>query len=157
VEGIDGVTAVVKGESIPTCLTCVKKIVMDADDVYGPDLSVDIPDVQQVRTKYVFTPEMDEISGYGGAYEQTCRNMFAKGLEWLEGHPDADPIFTADEEKKGKIRAENVAAEEFLEWIDRASGKRASATMFEAVIKHCFTAKEVGWENYQKIVAKKAK
>ena len=37
---------------------------------------------------YSFTPDMREISGFGGGYEQTCRNMLIAAVEWLDAHPD---------------------------------------------------------------------
>ena len=43
-------------------------------------------EVKDTTGKYAFTPEMREISGFGGDYEQTCRNMLAAGLRWLDEH-----------------------------------------------------------------------
>lgn len=34
-------------------------------------------------TDYKHTPEMGEISGFGGKYEDTCQAMLQQGCEWL--------------------------------------------------------------------------
>ena len=40
-----------------------------------------------VREKYPWTDAMGEISGFGGGYEQACRDMVYAGLAWVQNHP----------------------------------------------------------------------
>ena len=41
-------------------------------------------------SKYVYTDNMSEISGFGGGYEAACRAMVVAGLEHLDANPQAD-------------------------------------------------------------------
>ena len=43
-----------------------------------------------VREKHPWTDAMGEISGFGGGYENACRDMVYAGLVWVEAHPGAD-------------------------------------------------------------------
>jgi hypothetical protein len=53
-----------------------------------------------VREKYPWTDAMGEISGFGGGYEQACRDMVYAGLAWCKGNPNADlSTYTTDDAK----------------------------------------------------------
>lgn len=39
--------------------------------------------------EYRHTPDMGEISGFGGGYEKACQDMLEAGVKWLHEHPDA--------------------------------------------------------------------
>ncbi len=47
-------------------------------------------DASGVRTKYPWNDAMGEISGFGGGYEEACRDMVYAGLAWLESRPPKD-------------------------------------------------------------------
>src|SRR3990172_9009853 len=57
--------------------------------------------------KYIFTPAMGEISGFGGGYEKTCRTMIDMGLRWCDANPEADPKFRGMTGVYGIITEEN--------------------------------------------------
>lgn len=48
-----------------------------------PDVAPLFP---ETRAKYPWTPDMGEISGFGGGYEETCRNMLYGALAHLDEH-----------------------------------------------------------------------
>jgi hypothetical protein len=85
-----------------------------------------------MKPKYQFTPEMGEISGLGGTYEETCRAMLAAGLEWLDAHP-GKTIET------GKTELEDAIAGQ----IDDTTGAQMRAVMM--LIRRI---KETNWEHF---------
>ncbi len=98
--------------------------------------------------KYQFTPEMDEISGFGGGYETTCRAMLSAGLEWLDAHPNAEPKFHGWKNIYGIIEEDNEDAKE----LSNAAtvGFDCTGAMHQAVISHCLHIKSSGWDTYVK-------
>ena len=62
-------------------------------------------------TKYTFTPDMNEISGFGGDYEACCRRMLSAALEWLDAHPKDKPEFGRfGKEENAAAKAMSAAA-----------------------------------------------
>lgn len=106
------------------------------------------PIVMQRETKYSFTSDMGEISGFGGGYEQTCRNMLAAGLEWLDDHPEADPQFRGMEGVYGIIREENDDAKALSEAVVAGADGDCTGAMHQAVISSCLWIRKNGWEAY---------
>jgi len=43
-----------------------------------------------VRERFPWTDSMGEVSGFGGGYENACRDMIYAGIAWTEKHPGAD-------------------------------------------------------------------
>jgi hypothetical protein len=43
-----------------------------------------------LRDRFPWSETMGEISGFGGGYENACRDMVYAGLLWLETRPNAD-------------------------------------------------------------------
>ena len=104
--------------------------------------------VPQRDTKYLFTPDMGEISGFGGGYEQTCRNMLATGLEWLDAHPDADPSFKGMKNVYGIIVDDNDDAKGLSEAVVSGSGGDCTGAMHQAVVSTCLFIRKNGWDRY---------
>ena len=111
--------------------------------------------------KYEFTPEMREISGFGGSYEEACRIMVRAGMEWLDAHPDADPQFAGFKNVYGIISDSNADAEALTKAImdapvaDPDTGEpttigKAGATgaMHQAAVSHCMFIRKNGWDAY---------
>jgi hypothetical protein len=73
-------------------------------------------------TKYAFTNNMKEISGFGGGYEETCRKMLIAAVEWLDDHPDADPQFYGYKNIYGVIHEDNDDAKALSKAVVDASG-----------------------------------
>ena len=115
-------------------------------------------------SKYVFTDDMGQISGFrgimegGDRYEQACRDMIVAGLEWLDDHPDADPIFYEPKSEHiriyGAVVGHNIPAQEMMRIMSLAADENGGATgaMMEACIQVCLWCRENSWEEYCKIM-----
>ncbi len=99
-------------------------------------------------SKYQFTPDIGEISGFGGGYEQTCRNMLAAGLEWLDANPSADPRFQGFKGIYGIITEENEDAKALSRAVVDAADNDCTGAMHQAVISHCLAVRKIGWDAY---------
>lgn len=100
-----------------------------------------------------FTKEIDEISGFGDGYEETCRKMLSAGMEWLNTHPHADPKFRRSASIYGIIKEDNEDAKALSDAIDAGSEGDCTGAMHQAVVSHCLFIKSHTWNAY---VAKKA-
>jgi len=116
--------------------------------------------------RYDFTPEMREISGFGGSYEMACRTMLKAGLEWWNKNPKADPRFKGSFLHKrhilGPITEENDDAKSLTKAMmdarmpdGRRCGDDATGTMLHIVIFHLFYIRRNGWEAYMKEMSKR--
>jgi hypothetical protein len=102
------------------------------------------------RTKYKWSAEMREISGFGGGYEATCRAMVSAGMEWFEKNPNADPKFHGFEGITGIIDEDNEDAKQLTKAVIAASAGDCTGAMHQFSIGHVLMAKKLGWENYVK-------
>jgi len=128
----------------PLCERCFDGWRAKATVSRGPE-----PVVEQRKTRYVFTDDMDEISGFGGGYEQTCRNMLAAGLEWFDDHPDADPQFHGFRGIQGLIVEDNDDAKSLSAAVEAGDGGTGcTGAMHQAVIRSCLFIRSDGWERY---------
>lgn len=110
-------------------------------------------------SKYSFTPEMDEISGLGGAYEARCRDMLRDGLEWLDNNPEADPTISTlslgDVKVYGVIRENNDDAKALSKAVMGPSdGPGCSGAMHQAVMTAALWIRKNGWDEYVKRMAR---
>lgn len=102
-------------------------------------------------SKYEFTEDMHEISGFGGGYEECCRRMLIAGIEWLDAHPNADPKFHGYKGIYGVITEDNADAKELSQAVIKATGDYgATGAMHQAVIGAAMYIKANGWEAYVK-------
>jgi len=85
-----------------------------------------------------------QISGFGGSYEKTCRNCVIKGVQWLEKHPEANPIF----DDTGFI-PKNNDAKELRETMFKDEDD-ITVAMAQATIAHVLFIKKHGLEEYLK-------
>ncbi len=106
---------------------------------------------------YIFTKEMGEISGLGGSYEQTCRNMLKVGLEFLDNHPELDPNFHRFKNIYGMIEEDNEDAKRLSETVVKASNNDCTGAMHQAVISSILWIRKHGWDAYVKTMSKKGK
>ena len=100
---------------------------------------------------------MGEISGFGGGYEVTCRNMFKAGLEWLDKHPKAKPAFRGYENIYGIINEENKDAKKLSKVVVKAADNDCTGAMHQAVISSILWARKNGWDKYVKEMSRKKK
>jgi hypothetical protein len=117
---------------------------------------------------YKWTPEMGEISGFGRGYEEYeegCRFMVSKGLEFLDEarkqYPtDGDPKYITFHNVYGIAKDANKIAEEldkFLLWkIQDYFGPRHSPTgaMHQAVVGHILWILAHSWKEYVQEMSK---
>ena len=102
----------------------------------------------------MYTEDMREISGFGGAYEQTCRDMVIAGVEWLNAHPDEDPKFSHSPAIYGIVNEDNDAAKALSEVVLAVTDGGCSGAMHHASILHILQIKHLGWEKYCEIMRK---
>jgi hypothetical protein len=98
--------------------------------------------------KYVFTPEMGEISGFGGGYEEMCRTMLRAGMEWLDAHPEADPHFKGYQNVFGVTLDENADAKALSDAVVAPTNGDCTGAMHQAVITACLFIRKNGWDEY---------
>ena len=104
--------------------------------------------------QYEFTPKMGEISGFGGGYEQACRNMLKAGLEWLDKNSGARPEFHGYEGIYGIMEEDNADAKALTKILLGASDDCTGA-MHQAVISSILWIRKNGWKKYVKEMSKK--
>ena len=97
---------------------------------------------------YQFTEDMGEISGFGGGYEQTCRNMLVAGLEWFDANPKADPQYHGFKGIYGVIAEDNEDAKALSRAVADAANGDCTGAMHQAVISACLWIRRRGWEAY---------
>lgn len=104
--------------------------------------------------KYVFTPSMGEISGFGGRYERACRVMLRSGLLWWDGHPTANPRFHTYKNIYGVCCEDNDDAKALSKAVVDAA-KDCTGAMHQAVIGHIFFVRKHGWQKYVEMMTRR--
>ncbi|MHB1937044.1 MAG: hypothetical protein ACYCOR_10715 [Acidobacteriaceae bacterium] len=99
---------------------------------------------------YEFTPQMDEISGFGGGYEACCRKMLKAGLEWCDTHPEADLRFKHFEDVYGLLIDDTDDAKALSTVVADSVKNDGGCTgaMHQAVITHIMVIRANGWDWY---------
>ena len=97
-----------------------------------------------------------EISGFGGDYEEACRNMTKAGAEWLRANPEALGKWRADRDEfkkrnPGKPVPVTDSEREFDDAIANACPDCTGA-MFGAAKAHAIAIFDMGWDAYVKKV-----
>lgn len=100
-------------------------------------------------TTYRHTPDMKEISGFGGGYEECCQDMLEAGMKFLEAQsPGFDPVFKGYEGVFGLITEDNEDAKNLTKaTIDAAKGE-ATGAMHHAVVSRLIWIMGNGWDAY---------
>lgn len=104
-------------------------------------------------SKYQYTDDMREISGFGGGYEQACRNMVIAGMEWYDRNPQALVDYKEYKNVYGVIFDESEDCKN-LEKAMLAVNNGCSGAQLQASLGHCINAKKMGWEAYQEYMRK---
>jgi len=99
-------------------------------------------------SKYVYTDDMSELSGFGGGYEATCRAMVVAGLKHLDAHPEADPQFHGYKGIYGIITEDNADAKALSEAVVKAANGDCTGAMHQAAISHVLWIRKNGWDRY---------
>jgi hypothetical protein len=105
-------------------------------------------------SKYVWTDDMREISGFGGNYEAGCRVMVVAGLECFDAHPDfEEPAFEEYKNVVGLISEKNPNGKKLVDAMVAAADRAfpnggATGAMVQYCVHHVFKARELGWDVY---------
>jgi hypothetical protein len=108
---------------------------------------VEVPMSESVQ-RYEWTDEMDEISGFGGEYEESCRQMVTAGLKWLERNDGPATEFSMGDNVFARIDEEAEATDELRTHMASAVDMDPSPSMLHLCVKHTLYAHEIGFEAY---------
>lgn len=111
--------------------------------------------------EYKHTPQMGEISGFGGGYEATCQKMLHQGVSHFfkrrdELGEDWNPRFQSFQNVIGLCLPEedNPHAKELEEAIMKDIDD-ATGAMFHTVVSRIFWIAHNGWDAYVKDMTEK--
>lgn len=128
------------------------------------------------RMPYIeWTPEMGEISGFGGSYEAGCRAMVKAGVEYWEERDAAhargegdkfDPHYRGYEGVFGLIDTNNGDAEKLDQVMMDATipssdggtqrvGDGATGAMHQAAVNHILAFRRLGAEEYRRTLVER--
>lgn len=106
-------------------------------------------------SKYEFTNEMGEISGFGGDYEQACRKMVLAGIEYLEKNKSIDFSFKEYENIYGILAETSEDTDKVIKAMIAANdGFGATGGMVQATLNHVKFIYEKGWNKYVETMIK---
>lgn len=106
-------------------------------------------------SRYVYTDRMEEISGFGGGFEDVCRKMVVAGLEWVDAHPGAKIEFSEINGVTGLTTDETPDCKEMQTAMNQAADNDASGAMIHVCSKHVLFVLSKGWEQYVKVMSSK--
>lgn len=98
--------------------------------------------------KYEYTDKCDEISGFGGGYEEACRKMVIAGVEWFDINKEANPKFHGFKNIYGLIIEDNEEAEKLTKHMNESINGEATGAMMQSCLNHVKYVKHHGWEKY---------
>jgi hypothetical protein len=103
-----------------------------------------------VPPRGLWTEDMREISGFGGAYERCCREMVRAGLKWFDEHPDAKPQFKGYRGVVGLLMDDNDDAKALSKAVCEPAEANGGATgaMHQAAVGHVLLIRKQGWAAY---------
>jgi hypothetical protein len=114
--------------------------------------------------KYQWDEKMGEISGMGGSYEESCRLMLLKGLEFIDSKgKDFNPRFTGMEDVYGVYSHGNGDAKALSDYVtnlpEKYFGERygPSGAMHQAVCSSLIWIMANGWEKYKEEMSKRSR
>ena len=97
---------------------------------------------------YSYTDDMDEISGFGGEYEEACRKMVIAGVEWCDAHPNAVLDYKIYSGIYGVTTDETPDTKEMQKVMNDSTGNGCSGAMMQCTMGHVLHIREVGWDKY---------
>lgn len=98
---------------------------------------------------YRHTPDMGEISGFGGGYEKCCQDMLEAGVLWLNDHPNADLKGHAFKDVTGIFESTSDDAKALENAVmDAVKGEGATGAMHQVVMERLFWIAGHGWDKY---------
>ncbi len=97
---------------------------------------------------YRHTPDMGEISGFGGGYEDCCQDMLEAGVKWLHEHAAADIKVLENPHIYGIIEEGTPETEALSEAVIAAAKGEATGGMHHAVMSRLAFIAQNGWGTY---------
>jgi hypothetical protein len=95
------------------------------------------------------TPDMGEISGFGGSYEAACQDMLAAGCRWLNANTNAHLVGHTYRNVFGLFTADNEDART-LDSVVSSVHPDCTGAMHHAVMSRLFYIAKHGWRHYCK-------
>lgn len=103
---------------------------------------------QEPPERFRHTPEMGEISGFGGGYEECCQDMLEAGVLWLQEHPQPDLQGRTLTNVYGILLADSDDAKAMERIVIEAAKGEATGAMHHAVMSRLFVIAQKGWPWY---------
>ena len=103
--------------------------------------------IEEMKHLFPWEDGMREISGFGGDYEEACRNMVYSGMAYLDSNPNASLKGKAYANITGFFEPDSKEAKE-LEDAVVAAVPDCSGAMHHAAMSHCFFIAKNGWTKY---------
>jgi len=99
-------------------------------------------------SKYEYTATMNEISGFGGIYEEKCRAMVVAGVEFCDEYVDADISYDEFQNIYGLTTNESDDCKKMQKAMLKASDDDCTGAMMQATMNHVMFIRKKGWEKY---------
>jgi hypothetical protein len=99
-------------------------------------------------SKYSYSENAGEISGFGGGYEKSCRKMVVAGMEWIDEHPGCTLDYKEYKNIYGITADETPDLLDMQKHMNAAIGNGASGAMMQACTGHIMYAHKNGWDKY---------
>lgn len=109
----------------------------------------------KTQEKYFYSEKMDEISGFGGGYEDACRKMVIAGIKWCDDNPRKKPRYKTFKNVYGITVDENPAMLEMQKIMLEVVGGDCTGAMMQACMGHVMFIRENGWEKYVEEMTKR--
>lgn len=97
---------------------------------------------------YRHTPDMGEISGFGGWHEACCQDMLEAGVKWLSQRPDAQLEGSTFKQIFGVLTAESDDAKDMERAVLSAAKGERTGAMHHYVMSRLFWISKNGWQAY---------
>lgn len=97
---------------------------------------------------YRHTPDMGEISGFGGGYEACCQDMLEVGVKWLNEHANPDLHAHGLQNVYGIFIEDSDDAKALGKTVIDASRGESTGAMHHAVMSRLFYIAKNGWQSY---------
>lgn len=94
------------------------------------------------------TPDMGEISGFGGGYEKCCQDMLEAGVQWLTSKQNPDLKGHSYAGVYGVMVVDSDDAKEMEKTVLDAALGEATGAMHHAVMSRLFWIAKNGWDAY---------
>lgn len=100
------------------------------------------------EVRYRHTPDMGEISGFGGGYEACCQDMLEAGVKWLDANKNSDLRGSSLKNVYGSFNVDSKDAKAMEKAVIAASKDNATGAMHHAVMSRLFVIARKGWGWY---------